>query len=78
MPKKEIQEINELLNYLKSPSKIIFNNLLAGIFRGVGTMIGVTLIFALLIYVLNFFVDFPLIGEYFESLKNILENQPQV
>lgn len=78
---KKIQkniEYEDFVNYLHSPKRLILTNLLAGIFRGIGGVLGATLVVALLFYVLNIFVDFPLIGQYFEDLKNILDRATQV
>jgi uncharacterized oligopeptide transporter (OPT) family protein len=67
-------ELEEFLAYLKSPWRIMWTNLLAGIFRGLGILIGLTVVFALLIWLLNKFVDFPLIGQYFQAILDLLES----
>ena len=72
--KIQIDEFEQFLLYLKNPRSIIFHNFLAGIFQGIGGAIGATIIFAGLIYVLNAFVDFPLIGQYLGDIKQILES----
>lgn len=64
----------DFMLYLRSPWHIIWSNLLGGIFRGLGIIIGMTLVFAILIWFLGKFVDFPLIGEYFSDLKVLLES----
>jgi hypothetical protein len=66
-------DIAEFIRYLKSPWWIIANNFLAGIFRGLGIIIGMTVVFALMIWFLTKFVDFPVIGEYFQDILNILK-----
>jgi hypothetical protein len=66
-------DIAEFIRYLKSPWWIIANNFLAGIFRGLGIIIGMTVVFALMIWLLTKFVDFPVIGEYFQDILNILK-----
>ncbi|PID70702.1 hypothetical protein CSB37_01295 [bacterium DOLZORAL124_38_8] len=63
----------EFARYLKSPKRIFFSNFLAGIAKGLGIVVGMTIVVALLGWILSYLVDFPLIGEYFEDLKNILE-----
>jgi hypothetical protein len=65
--------LKEFVEYLYSPWRIIWSNLLAGIFRGLGIIIGMTVVFGLLIWILGKFVNFPLIGEYFLQMKTILE-----
>lgn len=66
--------LREFMLYLKSPWRIIWSNLLGGVFRGLGIIIGMTVVFAILIWLLGKFVNFPLIGEYFSHLKVLLEN----
>lgn len=73
---KELQ-VSEFVAYLGSPWRIMWHNFLAGIFRGLGTIIGVTVVFAFLIWLLAGLVDFPLIGQYFSDLKEVLESFSQ-
>lgn len=69
---KELQ-VNEFIKYLRSPWRIMWHNFLAGVFRGLGVIVGMTVVFAVLIWFLAGLVDFPLIGQYFEDLKIMLE-----
>jgi len=69
---KELQ-VSEFVKYLRSPYRIMWHNFLAGIFRGLGIIVGMTVVFAFLIWLLTNLVDFPLIGQYFVDLKEILE-----
>jgi hypothetical protein len=61
------------VEYLASPWRIFWSNLLGGMARGLGIVIGMTVVITILIATLNWIVDFPLIGQYFEDLKNALE-----
>ena len=72
---KAFQEahIAEFIAYLRSPWRIMWHNFLAGIFRGLGIIVGMTVVFGLLIWLLTNLVDFPLIGSYFWELKEMLE-----
>jgi len=72
------KEYEDFVNYLHTPKRLIVSNLLAGIFRGIGGVIGATFVVAILVYLLNIFVDFPLIGEYFQDIKDILDRATQV
>lgn len=65
---------SEFVMYLKSPRRIIFWNFIAGMFRGLGIVVGMTIVVAGLVWVMSKMVDFPLIGEYFEDILKILEN----
>ncbi len=73
---KELQ-VSEFIKYLRSPWRIMWHNFLAGIFRGLGIIVGMTVVFALLIWLLTNLVDFPLIGQYFVELKDVLERFSQ-
>ena len=66
--------IRDFVTYLHSPKKLIWTNFVAGMFKGLGILVGMTVMVAVLIWILNQIVDFPLIGQYFEDLKNILES----
>ena len=58
-----------------SKKEIIKRNLLAGIFRGVGIGIGVTIITAILIILLQRIValNIPIIGEYIADIVEIVQ-----
>lgn len=62
--------MNELFNDLNTNRRQVYSmNFFRGIFFGLGTVIGGTVVVALLIWTLNMFVDwFPYIGEYLKLL----------
>lgn len=74
---KAIQDgnIHELTYILGSKKEIIKRNFLAGIFRGIGIGIGVTIITALLVIILQKIVtlNIPIIGEYIADIVEIVE-----
>ncbi len=72
--KSKLKTFDEFVKYLSSPWRIVWINFIAGIFRGLGILIGMTVVVAILIWMITKMVDFPLIGEYFLDLKNMLEN----
>ena len=57
---------------LSNPWKLMWVNFIAGVARGVGTAIGITVIFAVVIYilatVLGPFMKIPIIGSYIAQL----------
>lgn len=57
------------IQYVSSPWRIIWVNFLAGIFRGLGALIGASIVLALVIWVLTLLVDVPLVGEYAKDVK---------
>ena len=67
--------IEEWTYILGSKKEIIKRNLIAGIFRGVGIGIGVTIITAILIILLQRIValNIPIIGEYIADIVEIVQ-----
>ena len=67
--------IRDLVYLLGSKKEIIVRNLIAGIFRGVGIGIGVTLISAILITILQRIVklNIPVLGEYVSDIVEIVQ-----
>ncbi len=57
------------IQYVSSPWRIIWVNFLAGIFRGLGALIGASIVLALIVWVLAQLVDVPLVGEYAKNVK---------
>lgn len=74
---KTLQEgnIHELSYLLGNKKEMLKRNLIAGIFRGIGIGIGVTLITAVLIYIMQKIVtlNIPVIGEYIADIVEIVE-----
>jgi len=61
-------EYREFLDFLKKPFRLIWVNFLIGLARGLGIAIGMTILAAILTYililVLSKMVDLPIIGEW--------------
>jgi hypothetical protein len=90
MPKKEVKRVEkdlaeiakvfqqigfrEFVNFLESPRKIMVRSFLSGIFKGFGVVVGMTVVVAIVVWFLTQLVDFPLIGQYFEDLLNLIES----
>ena len=74
-PDKELVKIFEAagvvdyLEYLQSGKRIMWVNFKAGIARGFGITIGMTLVVGVFIWILTMLVDLPLVGEYFQDAK---------
>ena len=62
-------ELEDFMRYLNSPWRIIWRNLIAGLARGLGAVLGATVIVGLAIWVLKIFIDLPLIGEYAKQVR---------
>lgn len=67
--------LKELSYVLGSKKEIIIRNLIAGIFRGVGIGIGVTVISGLIVIFLQKIVklNIPIIGEYITDIVEIVQ-----
>ncbi|TCO78966.1 DUF5665 domain-containing protein [Marinisporobacter balticus] len=71
LEKTKIAEYVDLLNNTK---RLLYVNFVAGLARGLGTAVGLTILAALFFYMLNKTVDLPLIGKYIAELIEIIEN----
>ncbi len=74
----DIFGFRDLFTYLKSGRRIFFLNFLAGISRGLGFAIGMTVIFGILIFLLRKFVSLPFLGRYIAQLLEMIEFQRQL
>ena len=73
--KLENRNIEEILYILGSKKEIAKRNFIAGIFRGIGIGIGVTIVTAIIIYFLQKLVklNLPIIGQYINDLVDIMQ-----
>ena len=75
-PEKELvkvlnaADVVEFLEYLKSGRRIFWVNFRAGVAKGLGVTVGMTVILGILIWVLTMLVDLPLVGEYFQDAQS--------
>lgn len=71
----ERSNLHELVYILESKKQIIYRNFIAGVFRGIGIGIGVTIITAILIATLKQLVtlNIPIIGKYIADVVEIVE-----
>jgi hypothetical protein len=66
---KASHALKDFIRYSSNPWRLIWANFVAGVFRGLGAIIGASLFIAFLIWVLTLFVDAPLVGEYAKEVK---------
>ena len=73
--KIEKSKIFQMSYLMGSRSEIIKRNLLAGIAKGVGLGIGITLISAVIVYVLQKIIrlNIPIVGEYIADIVSIVQ-----
>lgn len=50
-------------------------NFIRGIFFGVGSAIGGTIVLALVVWILSFFVNFPVIGQFFKEFEQSIQQR---
>lgn len=71
----EKSNVQEIVYILGNKKQVFYRNLLAGISRGIGTGIGVTIVTALLIYILQRIVtlNIPVIGDFVSDIIDIVQ-----
>lgn len=60
--------------YVSSPWRVVWVNFVAGVFRGLGTVIGASIVIALIIWVLSLFTNLPLIGFYAQEVEDFVSS----
>lgn len=58
--------LEEYVTYLRRPYRIFWTNVLAGVGRGVGVVIGATVVITLLLLILAQLSQLPHVGYYFQ------------
>lgn len=83
---KKIDKINKILEksniieisyILGNKKEVLKRNLIAGLSRGVGIGIGITLITAIIVFLLRrlIMLNIPVIGDYIADIISIVENR---
>ena len=74
-PDKELVKVFEaagvvdFLEYLQSGKRVMWLNFKAGVAKGLGITVGMTVILGVLVWVLTILVDIPLVGQYFADAQ---------
>ena len=74
---KSAQEalLEDLFNNMYAQRKKVYKmNFFRGIFFAVGSIIGGTIVIALIIWLLSLFVNLPVIGDYFKDAQHSIQN----
>jgi Domain of unknown function (DUF5665) len=58
--------LEEFIEYIKSPWKMLWPNFVAGVARGFGALVGATIVIATVGWTLSTIIDLPLIGKWME------------
>jgi len=69
----EAADVVDFLEYLQSGKRIIWLNFSAGVARGFGITVGMTVVLGVLVWVLTMLVDVPLIGGYFADAESYVD-----
>lgn len=71
----ERAKIGEYVDLMNRPGRLIYLNVLGGLFRGMGIAVGFTVLGALVIYVLtrNFVSNLPIVGDFLGELVWIIQ-----
>jgi len=65
----EAAGVVDYLEYLQSGKRIMWVNFKAGIAKGFGITIGMTVVLGVFVWLLTMLVDLPIVGEYFGEAK---------
>jgi hypothetical protein len=57
--------LEEYVTFLRRPRRVFWTNLLVGVARGMGAVLGATVVIALLLLLLTQLTQVPVVGEYF-------------
>lgn len=73
----ERMKLAEYVSYLERPRKLIWSNFVIGVARGFGTVVGLTVVAALAVYVLKFLLtlNLPLISSYIAELIVLIQKE---
>ncbi len=64
-----------LYNFNRSRVEIYKMNFVRGIFFGLGSVLGGTVVIAVMVWILSLFVDFPGIGDTIQQLQSTLRSK---
>ena len=68
----EAAGVVDYLEYLQSGKRIMWLNFKAGVAKGLGLTVGMTVVLGVLVWVLTMLVDLPVVGEYFGEAEQFL------
>ncbi|MCP4046390.1 MAG: hypothetical protein GY732_10420 [Gammaproteobacteria bacterium] len=59
----------DYLEYLQSGKRVFWVNFKAGIAKGLGVTVGMTMVLGILVWILTMLINLPVVGEYFAEVK---------
>lgn len=67
--------IDEFMEYIRSPWKMLWPNFIAWVARGFGALIGVTIVITIIWWFLSSLIDIPLIGKKLEPYVELVQTE---
>ena len=67
-------DLANFMVYLSSPWRVVWMNFVAGMFRGLGALVGASLVIAMLIWVLSLFKEVPFLGDYANDMEVVVKS----
>ena len=68
----EAAGVVEYMEYLQSGKRIMWLNFKAGVAKGLGLTVGMTVILGIFVWILTMLVNLPVVGEYFGDAEQFL------
>ncbi|RVU83500.1 hypothetical protein EOL70_15800 [Leucothrix sargassi] len=65
--------LENFMLYVSHPWRVVWVNFVAGVFRGLGTLVGASIVIALVVWMLSIFKQVPLIGGVADNLESTIE-----
>lgn len=80
LEKKDYERIGRTLESIvqygyADRTRLFVANFFRGVFFGLGSALGATILITLLLFVLSLFSEVPLVGELFEKIQNTIEKR---
>lgn len=76
----ERTQIADYVDLMNRPFKLLWRNLLAGVARGIGSVIGIAVFATLILYMLQMLgaLNLPIVGDYIADIVRIVQKQLDV
>ena len=68
----EAAGVVEYMEYLQSGKRIMWLNFKAGVAKGLGLTVGMTVVLGIFVWILTMLVNLPIVGEYFGDAEQFL------
>ena len=69
-----VNGLEDFVNYVSSPWRVIWVNFVIGIFRGLGAVVGASIVIAIIIWLLGLSTNIPLLGQYTKEIDQVVSD----